>query len=128
MLHNTAPIHPEDIRNSQRRLGKHLKVDHAYVGIESLMQDLPFHTGDQLAEEGDGDFTALGGVGAVVGIVWGHVGREGIGGVLLDVELVEEVEEDGVLLGRADGFGGAVGAGGDIVLLVLTEVVGSRDY
>ena len=126
MLHNAAPIQPEDIRNGQWRLGEHLEVDQADVGIKSLMQDLPFHTGDQLAEEGDGDVTALGGVGAVVDIVWGDVGQEGIGGILLDVELVEEVEEDGVLLGRADGLGGAVGARRNVVLL-MAEVVGSRD-
>ena len=40
----------------------------------------------------------MGRVGRVVDVVWGDVGQVGGGGVLLDVKLIDEVEEDGVLL------------------------------
>ena len=50
----------------------------------------------------------MGRVGRVVDVVWGDVGQVGGGGVLLDVELVDEVEEDGVLLAGGRGLGRAV--------------------
>lgn len=58
----------------------------------------------------------MGRVGRVVDVVLADVGQVGVGGVLLDVELVDEVEEDGVLLVGRDGLAGAVGASGDAVV------------
>ena len=49
----------------------------------------------------------MGRVGRVVDVVWGDVGQVGGGGVLLDVELVDEVEKDGVLLAGGRGLGRA---------------------
>ena len=43
----------------------------------------------------------------MVDVVWGDVGQVGGRGVLEGVELVDEVEENGVLLAGGGGFGGA---------------------
>ena len=57
----------------------------------------------------------------MVDIVGRDVGEIGVGGVLLHVELVDEVEEDGVLLrgrdrlGRAEGTFGEIGSGMTVV-------------
>ena len=75
--------------------------------VERLVYDRPVHAWDQVLEEGDGGGPALGGVGRVVDVVRGDVGQVGGRGVLEDVELVDEVEEDGVLLARGGGLGGA---------------------
>ena len=45
----------------------------------------------------------------MVDVVWGDVGQVGRRGILERVELVDEVEEDGVLLARGGGFGRAEG-------------------
>ena len=77
------------------------------IPIKGLVDNGPAHAGDQVLEEGDGGGASLGRVGRVVDVVWGDVGQVGGGGVLLDVELVDEVEEDGVLLAGRRGLRGA---------------------
>ena len=77
------------------------------IPIKGLVDNGPAHAGDQVLEEGDGGSASLGRVGRVVDVVRGDVGQVGGGGVLLDVELVDEVEEDGVLLAGRRGLWGA---------------------
>lgn len=124
MLDDTAPIHAEEIRQRQQGRALHLKMHHANVPLKCLVQNSAVQAGDQEREEGDGGGAALGREGGVVDVVRGHVGQVGVGGVLLDVELVNEVEEDGVLLAGVGELGGAVGTNGEAVGLVTVGVVG----
>lgn len=99
-------------------------MHHADVALERLVQDRAVQARDQVREEGDGGGAALGREGRVVDVVRGDVGQVGVGGVLLDVELVDEVEEDGVLLAGVGELGGAVGTGGEAVGVVAVGAVG----
>jgi len=118
MLHNTAPVHAEQIHQRQQRAAVNLEVHHPDVVLERLVQDRPVQARDQERQEGDGGGAALRCVGRVVDVVGRHVGQVGVCGVLLDVELVDEVEEDGVLLAGVDISGGAEGGGGDVAAVV----------
>lgn len=124
MLDDTTAVHAEEIRQRQQRGALHLKMHHPNVPLKRLMQDSAVQAGDQEREEGDGGGAALGREGGVVDVVRGDVGQVGVGGVLLDVELVDEVEEDGVLLARIGELGGAVGTDGEAVGLVAVRWVG----
>ena len=124
MLDDTAPIHAEEIRQCQQRGALHLEMHHPNVPLKCLVQNSAVQAGDQEREEGDGGGAALGREGGVVDVVRGHVGQVGVGGVLLDVELVDEVEEDGVLLARVGELGWAVGTDGEAVGLVAVGWVG----
>ena len=77
------------------------------IPIKRLVHDGPAHARDQVLQVRDGGGASLGRVGRVVDVVRGDVGQVGGGGVLLDVELVDEVEEDGVLLARGRVLGWA---------------------
>lgn len=86
------------------------------------MHNRPVHAGDQILEERDGGCAPLGRVGGVVDIVWGDVGQVGGCGVFENVELVNEVEEDGVLLARGGGLGRAEGRLGYAGVVVIDWV------
>lgn len=60
----------------------------------------------------------------MVDVVGRDVGQVCVGGITLDVELVDEVIEDGVFLSGAGGFARAVWAGGKVGAR-LRPVVGS---
>lgn len=75
--------------------------------IKRLVHDRPVHARDQILEEGDGGCAPLRRVRRVVDVVGRDVGQVGGRGVLEGVELVDEVEEDGVLLAGGGGLGGA---------------------
>lgn len=124
MLHNTAPVHAEEIRQRQQGRALHLKMHHPNVPLKRLVQDSAVQAGDQERKEGNGGGAALGREGGMVNIVRGDVSQVGVGGVLLDVELVDEVEENGVLLARVGELGGAVGTDGEAVGLVAVGWVG----
>ena len=106
MLHHASAIQPEHIRDRRRSIGN-AQMHEPNISIKGLVDNGPAHAWDQVLEECDGGGASLGRVGGVVDIVWGDVGQVGGGGILLDVELVDEVEEDGVLLSRGRGLGGA---------------------
>lgn len=118
MLDDTAPVHAEEIRQRQQGRALNLEMHHADVSLKRLVQDRAVQAGDQVREESNGGGAALGREGRVVDVVRGDVGQVGVGGVLLDVELVDEVEEDGVLLAGVGELGGAVGPDGEAVGLV----------
>lgn len=75
--------------------------------LKRLVHNRPIHARDQIIEESDGCGASLGCVRRVVDVVRGDVGQVGSRGVFEDVELVDEVEEDGVLLAGGGGLGGA---------------------
>ena len=110
MLDDTAPIQAEQIDQRQQRLAQHLEMHDANVLLKRLMQDRPVQARDQVGQEGDRCGAALRRIRAVVDVVGRDVGEVGVGGVLLHVELVDEVEEDGVLLRGRDRFGRAEGS------------------
>lgn len=93
----------------------------ANVLLKRLVQDGAVQARDQKGQELNRSGAALRSVRAMVDIVGRDVGEVGVGGVLLHVELVDEVEEDGVLLrwrdrlGRAEGTFGEIGIGVTIV-------------
>lgn len=72
--------------------------------FERFVHNGPVHARDQILKEGDGCGTPLGRVGRVVDVVRGDVGQVGGRGVLEDVELLDEIEEDGVLLAGSGGL------------------------
>ena len=106
MLHHPSTIQPEHIRHRRGSI-RNIQMHEPNIPIKGLVDNGPAHAGDQVLEERDGGGASLGRVGGVVDVVWGDVGQVGGGGVLLDVELVDEVEEDGLLLARGRGLGGA---------------------
>ena len=85
-------------------------MHHADVLLKRLMQDRPVQARDQVGQERNRRGAALRSIRAVVDIVGRDIGEIGVGGVLLHVELVDEVEEDGVLLRGRDRLGRAEGA------------------
>lgn len=117
MLHNASPIQPKHIRH--RHLApRDIQMHKPNAALERLVHDGPVHARDQVLEESDSGRTPLGRVGRVVDVVRGDVGQVGGRGVLEDVQLVDEVEEDGVLLAGGGGLGGAewcLGDGGVVV-------------
>ena len=119
MLHDTAAIKTEEVRKRQQGLAVNLKMNHPNIPVKGLVQDGAIQRGNQKRQERDGGCSALRSVRAVVDVVGRHVGQVGVRGVLLDVELVDEVEEDGVLLAGAHGLGGAVGSRGEVGLWVV---------
>ena len=82
------------------------------------MHNRPVHARDEVLQVVDGGLAALWRVGRVVDVVWGDVGQVGGGGVLKDVELVDEVEEDGMLLAGGCVLGGTVWPLGDCSVVV----------
>ena len=84
-------------------------MHHADVLLKRFMQDRPVQARDQVGQEGNRGGAALRSVRAMVDVVGRDVGEIGVGGVLLHVELVDKVEEDGVLLGWRDRLGRAEG-------------------
>lgn len=114
MLHDARPVHSEHIRH--RQLARcDVQMHKPNVRVKGLVHNRPVYARNQVLEEGNGGGTALRRVGRVIDVVWGDIGEIGGLGVLEDVELVDEVEEDGVLLAGARGLGGAewcLGCGG----------------
>ena len=106
MLHDTRPFHPEHIRHRRLQL-INVQMNESNTPIERLVNDGTVHARDQELEELDGGCTALGCVGRVVDVVRGDIGQVCGLGVLKDVELLDEVEEDGVLLAGGGRFRGA---------------------
>ena len=97
MLHNARPVHSEHIRH--RHLARrNVQMHKPNVRVEGLVHNRPVHAGNQVLEEGNGGCAPLRCVGRVVDVVWGDVGKVGGLRILEDVELVDEVEKDGVLL------------------------------
>ena len=107
MLHDARPIQAKHVRDRQLP-ARNVQMHEPDVVVERLVHDGPVHARDQILEEGDGGGASLRRVGRVVDVVRIDVGQVGGRGVLEGVELVDEVEEDGVLLARAGGLGGAV--------------------
>lgn len=77
--------------------------------VKRLVHNRPLHARDQVLEELDGGGAPLRRERRVVDVVRGNVGQVGGCRVLEHVELVDEVEEDGVLLAWGCGLGGAEG-------------------
>lgn len=117
MLHHASAIQPEHIRHGQLP-SANIQMHKPNASIKGLMHDRPVHARDQVLEELDGGRAPLRRVGRVVDVVWGDVGQVGGGGVLEHVELVDEVEEDGVLLAWGCGLGGAEGCLGWLGVVV----------
>ena len=120
MLLDAASIESEKVHQRQWGLAIHLQVHRADIAVKSLVQNRPVLAWDQEGQELDGGFTTLWCIGTVIDVVGRDVGQVGIGGVLLHVELVDEVEEDRMLLGRRDRLGRAVGASGNVAGRRLT--------
>ena len=125
MLDDAAPVQAEEIGQGQQRLAVHLEMDHADIVLKGLVQDGAVERGDQERQEADRGGAALGRVRAVVDVVRGDVGEVGVCGVLLDVQLVDEVEEDSTLLAWVDGLGRAIRAGGEGRWLRVRVALGS---
>ena len=77
------------------------------VSLKRLVHNGALHARDQILEERDGGGAPLRRVGRVVDVVWGDVGQIRGGGVLEDVEHVDEIEKDVVLLAGGGGLGRA---------------------
>ena len=106
MLLDASSIQPKHIRHGQRP-SSNVQMHESNASIKGLVRDRPVHARDQVIEEFNGGGTSLRRVGRVIDVVWVDVGQVGGGGILEDVELVDEVEKDGVLLAWGCGLGGA---------------------
>lgn len=106
MLHHASAVQTEHICHGQLPSGD-IQMHKPNVSVKSLVHDRPAHARDQILEELYGGRAPLRRVGRVVDVVRGDVGQVGGGGVLEHVELVDKVEEDGVLLAWGCGLGGA---------------------
>ena len=117
MLHHASTIQPKHIRHRQRP-ARNIQMHKPNVCIKSLVHNGAVHARDEVLQVVDGGLAALWRVGRVVDVVWRDVGQVGGGGVLEDVELVDEVEEDGKLLAGGCGLGGTVWPLGDCSVVV----------
>ena len=97
MLHHTRPVQPKQIHQRNRRLTLYLQMHRPSISLIDLMQDCTIETRDQKRQESNRRSTSLRRVGRVVDVVWRDIGEIRVGGVLLHVELVDEVVEDGGL-------------------------------
>lgn len=121
VLNDAGPIESEKIHQRQRWLSLDLEVHSADIAVVDLVQDRPVLAGDQKGQELDRGLATLWCIGAMIDVVGGDVGQVGVGGVLLHVELVDEVEEDRVLLGRRHRLRRAVGASRNVAGLRMTK-------
>lgn len=128
MLDDTASIESEKVHQRQWGLAIHLKVYRADIAIVSLVQDRPVLAWDQEGQELDGGCTTLWCIGTVIDVVGRDVGQVRVRGVLLHVELVDEVEEDRVLLGWRDRPRRAVGASRNVARLRITVATTPRRW
>lgn len=117
MLHHARPVQPKHIRHRRLAPGN-IQMHKSDASFKRLVHNRTVNARNQVLQERNGGGAPLGRVGRVVDVVWGDVGQVGGRGVLEDVELVDEVEEDGVLLAGGGGLGGAewcLGCGGVVV-------------
>ena len=114
MLHHARPIQPKHIGYSHLA-PTNIQMHKPNAAFERLVHNRPVHARDQEFEEGDSGSTSLRRVRRVVDVVRGDVGEVGGRGVFDYVELVDEVEENGVLLASGSGFGRTEGCLGDVL-------------
>lgn len=109
MLHHTRPIQPKRIRHRHLPT-RHIQMHKPNAPVKRLVHNRPIHAWDEIHEKGNGGCTPLRRVRRVVDVVQRDVGQVGSCRVLEGVELVDEVEEDGVLLAGGGGLRGQNGA------------------
>ena len=99
VLHDTRPVHAVYVgqRNRLRKL-IHLHMNEPNIGVKAVAQNLEGGIGDDRREFGFVGRTALGIEGVVLDEIDSNVSLESFGHVLLAVERVDKIGEDGTLV------------------------------